>query len=146
MSLNITTDYAIRVLLYLASNATVGESISGKEIAEEMGIPYNYFLKIVPNLKDANFIISYQGKKGGYSLEKDPADISLFDIIDAMEDDLTISECLKNPSACSRTYTGHCAVHNFFYSLQEDLEKKLRSVSLESVVQQQKLLEEIMHI
>ncbi len=144
MALNITTDYAVRILLYLASNASVGISVSGKEIASEMNIPYNYFLKIVPNLKEAGFLISFQGKKGGYALQKQPADITMFDIIHAMHDDIIISECLKNPSSCTRNYAGQCAVHNFYESIQQDLDQKLKAVSLEQVVQHQMLLEEIM--
>ena len=66
MSLNITTDYAIRIMMYLANYydpdplfAPDG-SCSGKVIADKMNIPYNYFLKIVPRLKDAGYLISFQ--------------------------------------------------------------------------------------
>lgn len=141
MALNITTDYAVRILLYLASNASVGVSVSGKEIASEMNIPYNYFLKIVPNLKKAGFLISFQGKKGGYALKKQPADISIFDILHAMNDDIIINECLVNPSYCTRNHADHCAVHNLYVSIQEHIDQKLKSVSLEEVVQQQALIE-----
>lgn len=142
MALNVTTDYAIRILLYLATYAENGKSISGKEIATEMRIPYNYFLKLVPNLKNAGFLISFQGKNGGYALTLDPSEITLYDVIAAMNDDIIISECLHNPAACGRNYTDHCAVHNVFSGIQSELDKRLKSMSLAQIVANQSILEE----
>ncbi len=146
MALNITTDYAVRIMLYMASNQGANDCISGKEISSNMHIPYNYFLKIITNLKNAGFLISYQGKKGGYALVKDPKDISIYDIINAMGDSLTISECLKNPAACSRNFVGQCAVHNLFESIQQEIEQRLQTVSVADVIEQQGLLDEILNI
>lgn len=138
MALNITTDYAVRILLHLAMHPIEdGSSISGKEISEEMKIPYNYFLKIVPKLKDAGLIVSYQGKHGGYALDKNTDDITVYDIIHAMDDDLILNQCLADPSACSRNATGFCAVHAFFDNIQEKLDHDLKGVTLDQVVADQ---------
>lgn len=142
MALNVTTDYAIRILLYLSTYAENGKSISGKEIATEMKIPYNYFLKLVPNLKNAGFLVSFQGKNGGYALTLDPSEITIYDIISAMNDDIIVSECLLNPQACSRGYSNHCAVHNLFSSIQEDLDQRLKSMNLAQIVKEQAILED----
>lgn len=107
MALNVTTDYAIRILLFLSANAPLGVSVTGKIIAEDMCIPYNYFLKIVPHLKRAGFIESFQGKNGGFALVCQPKDITLYDVIAAMDDDLVVSECLHNPAACGRNASSH---------------------------------------
>ena len=67
MQLNITTDYAIRTVLYLGSD---GKSRTAKEIAEEMCIPQNYLIKILSKLRKGGIITSFSGYAGGYQLKK----------------------------------------------------------------------------
>ena len=136
MALNVTTDYAIRILLFLSANAPLGVSVTGKIIAEDMRIPYNYFLKIVPHLKRAGFIESFQGKNGGFALVRQPEDITLYDIIAAMDD------CLHNPAACGRNASSHCAVHNVFSDIQTNLDKHLKSVTLDQLQHNQQLIDD----
>lgn len=137
MSINITSDYAIRILLYLAEHSKEDHSVSGKEISEEMRIPYNYFLKIIPNLKNAGMLISFQGKKGGYILQRRADQISLYDVLEAVDDRLVYNQCLEEPKACSRNASGHCAVHNFFSDLQVDLDHSLKNVTIADMVANQ---------
>ncbi|MFM9412842.1 RrF2 family transcriptional regulator [Peptococcus simiae] len=143
MALNVTTDYAIRIMLYLSGNAPVGVSVTGKVIAENMRIPYNYFLKIVPHLKEAGFIESFQGKNGGFALIRNPEDITLYDIIAAMDDTLIINECLMDPVACGRNAAGHCAVHKAFAQIQVDLDKRLKSITLADIQDNQQVLSDL---
>ncbi|MDU5951615.1 MAG: Rrf2 family transcriptional regulator [Clostridiales bacterium] len=143
MALNVTTDYAIRILLFLSANAPLGVSVTGKIIAEDMRIPYNYFLKIVPHLKRAGFIESFQGKNGGFALVRQPEDITLYDVIAAMDDDLVVSECLHNPAACGRNASSHCAVHNVFSDIQTNLDKHLKSVTLDQLQHNQQLIDDL---
>lgn len=138
MSINATSDYAIRILLYLAANGGQERTVSGKEISGEMRIPYNYFLKIIPNLKNADIIQSYQGKKGGYSLKVDPEEISLFQILEVMDDRVILNQCLKDPNACSRRATGYCAVHRSLEGLQEHIDQELSKVTVADLVDKQK--------
>ena len=82
MQLKITTDYAIRIVYYLACR---GEAITASELAYELKIPESYIPKITKKLKEANIITACEGIKGGYSLAKKIEDISLFDIISSTE-------------------------------------------------------------
>ena len=77
MQLKITTDYAIRIVYYLACRSEV---ITASELAYELKIPESYIPKITKKLKEANIITACEGIKGGYSLAKKTEDISLFDI------------------------------------------------------------------
>lgn len=136
MSLNITTDYAIRIMMYLANYydpdplfAPDG-SCSGKVIAEKMNIPYNYFLKIVPRLKDAGYLQSFQGKRGGYVLTTPPEDISLFDIIHVMDDDFILNACTAPDGQCAQGTPEFCAVHYVLEGVQASIGKTLKSVNL----------------
>ena len=136
MSLNITTDYAIRIMMYLANYydpdplfAPDG-SCSGKVIAEKMNIPYNYFLKIVPRLKDAGYLTSFQGKRGGYVLTTPPETISLFDIIHVMEDDFILNACTAPDGECARGVSEFCQVHYVLEDVQASIDRTLKAVNL----------------
>ena len=136
MSLNITTDYAIRIMMYLADYYDPSPlfapdvSCSGKVIAEKMDIPYNYFLKIVPRLKNAGYLTSFQGKRGGYVLTTPPETISLFDIIHVMDDDFIINSCTAPSAQCSRNAAKYCAVHYVLNDVQNSIDHTLKSVNL----------------
>lgn len=133
MTLSTTTDYAIRIILYLSSNTDMSH-VSGKIIAEEMKIPYNYFLKIVPKLKDAGLIISHQGKLGGFELLKKPKDIPLYDIITVMEDRYVFNRCLIDPEHCNRSATTTCKAHTAFANLQNNIDNYLKNVFVSDLI------------
>ena len=67
MRLNITTDYAIRIILYLSMK---GGIISSKELSETMKIPENYVLKVARKLTKAGLTRTYVGKNGGFAVNK----------------------------------------------------------------------------
>ena len=77
MQLKITTDYAVRIVYYLALHRG---TVTAAELSEALKIPESYIPKITKKLKDANMITACEGIKGGYSLSRKPEDISLFDI------------------------------------------------------------------
>lgn len=135
MSLNITTDYAIRIMTYLSNYYdpdplyAPDNTCSGKVIADRMNIPYNYFLKIVPRLKDAGYLVSFQGKRGGYVLTTAPKDISLFDIIHVMDDDFILNNCTSPEGNCTRGKS-YCAVHYVLEDVQRTIDDTLKKVNL----------------
>ncbi len=141
MSLNITTDYAIRIMLYLSNYYDPNplfapdDSCSGKIISEKMHIPYNYFLKIVPRLKEAGYIVSFQGKRGGYVLTTPPENITLFDIIHVMNDDFIFNACTAPDGGCNRINPNCCSVHRVFDAVQQNIDHTLQSVTLASLAE-----------
>lgn len=140
MALNITTDYAIRTLVYMATISSKDNfTISGKEISEKMFIPYNYFLKIVSHLKNAGFIESYQGKRGGYALIKDPSEISLWSVICAMQDSFTINICLEDPLQCNRHAASYCKVQKFYTSIQNIIDNKLQNCTIADLIEEKEI-------
>ena len=82
MQLKLTTDYAIRTVVYLATQSGI---TSVAEIGSKMGISENYLMKVLKALKDAGLVAGYQGKRGGYAISKKPEEISLWDIVEVME-------------------------------------------------------------
>lgn len=89
MQLNTSTDYAIRLILYLAKTKSV---VSSNKIAEALDISSRYLLQIGAKLRDAGLITTAYGPSGGFKLIGSPKEISLFDIILVMEDRIKINQ------------------------------------------------------
>ena len=92
MQLNVTTDYAIRIVLYLAIKKEITTS---KEIGAAMGIPKNYVLKITHKLVEAGIIERLVGAQGGFSLAQKIDDITLLDILNIMEPTMRLTVVWK---------------------------------------------------
>lgn len=127
MQLNITTDYAIRTVLYLA---TKGNTVSTTEIANNMEIPRPTVTKIISKLKSKGFVTVSNGTMGGAHLCVDAEKISLYDILTLMEDGIKLNRCLENDGYCSRNGVGTCHVHDYYVSLQECFEKNLKEITI----------------
>ena len=130
MQLNITTDYAIRIVLYLATS-------QGKELPENLCIPQHYILKVTKKLENEKLINVQNGKNGGFSIAKDKAQINLLDIIKLMEPTIKINRCLEPDKYCSRCATEYCSVRKTYCFLQKIMEERLSSITVEEILKQQ---------
>ncbi len=101
MRLNQATDYAFRMVLYLAT-CPEGTKITGAALAEKQNIPERFLLKIMRSLTAADIMKSYRGVEGGFALQRDPKDITLYDVIDAVEGQTQLQRCLADTDACTR--------------------------------------------
>lgn len=131
MQLNITTDYAIRTVLYLAVRNLMTTS---SEIAVAMRIPENYILKITKKLQKAGIVQREVGAKGGFILAKSMEEINLYEIIELMEPKMKINRCLEDDEYCSRFATEQCPVRKFYSNLQNELETKLKEMTVMSLL------------
>ena len=124
MQLNITTDYAIRIVYYLALKE---ETITASELASVLKIPVNYISKITKKLKAAEIVQACEGIKGGYALMKKPEMISPFDIVSSMEVTMKINRCLEPDGFCSRNATDYCKVNKAMLNVQKTKEDAMKS-------------------
>ena len=81
MKLSAKSDYAARAVIGLARRYASGRSIRVEELAVQQGIPPNYLVQILIELKSQHIVKSVRGKEGGYLLARPPAEISLADIL-----------------------------------------------------------------
>ena len=120
MQLTSTTDYAIRIVCYLAAQR---QMISTSELSQELSVPSSYIPKITKKLKQAGIIKACEGTNGGYMLAKQPENISLMEIISCVEETMAINRCLEEDRFCSRnledTYFGR-----FYVVLKLNLKEK----------------------
>lgn len=99
MRINRRTDYAVRVMLALAEHP-YGERLSTNTIRETMFVPKAFLERIIAELSRAELIQTFPGPNGGIQLFKDPKDITVRQIWEAIEGPLLISDCLQTPEGC----------------------------------------------
>src|SRR5437867_6368928 len=85
------SDYGLIALKHLAQHAD--ESISARQIAAQYHIPDELLAKVLQKLVRKGLLISHQGMNGGYILAKDPASISIVDVVEAVEGPISITPC-----------------------------------------------------
>lgn len=136
MKLNQATDYAFRMVLYLAS-LPEGTKITGSALAEKQNIPERFLLKIMRSLTAAKIMKSYRGVEGGFALQRSPRDITLFDVIDAVEGPTVLQRCLHDKDSCTRACDGMCAIYAAFADIQRDLAKRLQAINFADLAHQE---------
>ena len=131
MQLTSTTDYAIRIVCYLAAQR---QMISTSELSQELSVPASYIPKITKKLKQAGIIKACEGIKGGYQIAKQPESISLRDVISCTESTMAISRCLEKEGGCSKNYIACCKVHQILLDLQNIYNNRLESVKISDII------------
>ena len=134
MQLTMTTDYALRCLLYLAGKEGVSSS---PEIGKTVGINNIFVQKVLRVLRDAGFVSSLQGGTGGYRLAKKPEEIVLLDIILLFEKTMKINRCLEAEGCCERCET--CPMHVYYAEVQKTLEGYFGQDTLQDVINHGKI-------
>ena len=119
MQVQISTDYAIRILQYLHKHKE--DLPTAMTISQSIGITYPFFIKIANQLKQKGLLSAVQGRNGGYRLARPAHQISVYDVFLAIEGDLQINRCLQPEQQCSRGegMRDECRLHKFFHGLQE---------------------------
>jgi Rrf2 family protein len=92
-------DYGLMAIHYIAIHDDLG-AVSAKRIAEEFAIPQELLAKILQRLAKQRLIMSHNGPKGGYVLTRRPAEITLGEVIRALEGPIHIVSCLEDSSDC----------------------------------------------
>ncbi len=93
-------DYGVRAVLYLASLA-YGTVVQTKEIATQEDIPRKYLPSIIRTLARSGIIRTLRGNQGGVMLSRPPEEITLHEVIEAIEGPITLVQCQREPGHCS---------------------------------------------
>ncbi len=123
--------YAIRAVLALA-RAEDGEVVPARAVAKEMDIPARFLPQVLGDLGRAGIVEARLGRAGGYRLSRDPAKISLLDVIEASEGDARRQTCVLTGKACDGR--NPCDVHEMFFAAQEAILARLDDVSIADVI------------
>lgn len=103
MHLTRQSDYGVRAVLHL-SGLPYGEVVQTREIAAREDIPRKYLPSIIRTLARAGIIRTLRGNQGGVMLARPPEEITLREVIEAIEGPIILVQCLREPGQCSRQH------------------------------------------
>jgi Rrf2 family protein len=125
MQITRQADYAVRAVLYLARNTE--QRIATNMIAEEQRIPPSFLAKIVSQLSIAGLLQTSRGARGGVVLAREPKEISLLEVIEAIDGPIQLNECVGENSTCS--FDGECPLHPVWNEIHEQLVTRLKTTN-----------------
>lgn len=121
-------DYGTQVMAYMAKDGAVH---SASEVAAGVGMAASTVSKILKMLARENLVASVMGAKGGYMLVRQPKDISMAEIIYAMDGPISITEC-SGESACERE--SFCSTRVNWQGINNVIQDALAKVSLAELI------------
>jgi len=121
------TDYALRVMVHLA-HSDVNGCISARTLAKEQEISYQFACKILQQLHEAKLVDSTMGPKGGYRLSRPAAEITMRQVIEAVQGPVDLNRCMKGLVTCPRQPI--CPVTEKLTVLQGQIENYLEEITL----------------
>lgn len=123
--------YGLQAMFYIASHCKEGCNIELKEIAEQRDIPKHFLSKILQQLVKEKLLCSMKGPHGGFRLSRDPATITLIDIVEAIDGVEIFDECGIGLRQC--TESDPCPIHQDFKALREKVKVLFQTKTLEEL-------------
>jgi len=144
MKLSTRARYGVRLMIALALNYPNGP-VFLKDIAKGENISEKYLSLIMIPLRSAGLVNSIRGAHGGYSLAKEPSQINLKEIVDVLEGDSSLVDCVKDPSTCPRVPI--CVSRDVWAMIGGKISETLSAITLDTLVKmnQEKTQQAIMH-
>lgn len=128
VTLGLRGDYAVRAMLALASSESDDRPMSVRWIAERMAIPVRFLPHVMTDLSRAGLVVGAPGRRGGYRLARVASEITVLQVVDAVEAQDEIPRCVLRGGPCRPD--GRCAVHDLFSGASEAMRSALSSQSL----------------
>jgi Rrf2 family protein len=122
MQITRQVEYAVRTVLYLAKQAP-GACVATARIAQEQEIPNSFLAKIVLQLSAVGVLHTSRGAKGGVQLAKAAEDISLLEIVEAIDGPIEFNDCVLQAARCQRSRD--CAVRKTWCEARAELVARL---------------------
>ena len=137
------TEYGLVCLVYMARHSSA-DLIAIKEIVKKEQFSATYIEKILQKLRAANIVISHQGKQGGYALAKKPSEITLREIIEALEGhtfDLFCQPDVREEIVC--THFSLCGLKPIWEKTKHLLDGFFDSITLEEIAKQEPTVQKV---
>ncbi len=126
MQITRQADYAVRAVLHLARLGNT-ERAATSMIAEEQNIPPSFLAKIISQLSIAGLLHTSRGARGGVTLGREPGDITLLEVVEAIDGPIQLNECVGEDGICS--YADKCPLRPVWCDAQDELVAKLRGTN-----------------
>jgi Rrf2 family transcriptional regulator, iron-sulfur cluster assembly transcription factor len=132
-------DYGIRATIDLARRHGSGRRRKAREIAEEMDIPASFVPQVLADLVRAGIVASTAGPAGGYELARDPGEITLLTVVEAVDGEAGSTVCVLRGGPCR--WDDFCAVHVPWARAQQAMIDELRQTTFAEVISIDQALE-----
>lgn len=131
MKLSPAAEFAVRGALVLAENYGKGPTTLDS-ICEARGLSKQYLVKIFSALTRAGLVTPIRGKKGGYLLARDPSEINLLDLVEAVEGPIAVNFCQHIPPQCDQS---DCGLRSMWTEIQDFIRGKLGGMTLDQCLE-----------
>jgi Rrf2 family protein len=138
MLLSKSCEYGLRARLHLSSldhaeagdteETPVHEYVSIRSISDELGIGFSYLTKVFQQLNEAGLLTSKRGRGGGVALTRSPEEISLYEILVAIDGDDLFEECVLGLPGCGEVEP--CPLHDHWTEERERMQTKFQETTL----------------
>jgi Rrf2 family protein len=126
MQITRQADYAVRAVLHLARIGGAERSATSA-IAREQNIPPSFLAKIISQLSIAGLLHTSRGARGGVSLARDPKDITLLEVVEAIDGPIQLNECLGEDGSCM--FENNCPIKPVWCDVQNELVRRLKATN-----------------
>jgi Rrf2 family iron-sulfur cluster assembly transcriptional regulator len=134
MEITRQADYAVRSMVHLA-DLPLDSRVSTATISEAEGIPLPFLTKVISRLATAGLVTTSRGMGGGVSLARQPEQVTLLQVIEAVDGPIVLNQCLLRSGACERE--PQCAAHDVWGEIQDRLVRELSSVTMKDLTERQ---------
>ena len=128
------SDYAVRIVYCLAK---AGRRLDARTISEQMAVSLRFSLKILGKLAQNGLVVSYKGNRGGYELARPASEITLRQVIEAVEGPYRLSRCLGEAGECSRGASGCCAFQRVFGRISSIINQELEAENFADILRRE---------
>jgi Rrf2 family transcriptional regulator, iron-sulfur cluster assembly transcription factor len=133
MKISRKADYGMRAVIYIARQPKDKRNPIDV-IAESECIPRDFLAKILKDLTRSDILRSYQGVHGGYQLARSASQISLLDIVEAMDGQLGLDLCVRTENGCDKKHSAHQVMYPFFTGLQKQVRTAFKSATVAKLI------------
>lgn len=127
MQINRATDYAVRIAIHLAA-VPLSIKVPGSALAQAIGAPESFVSKVLQQMAQAGLVTSHRGMRGGFHLARPATQISLLEIVEAIEGPTQLNLCVPQGPNCDRK--AWCGAHRVWAEAEAALVKVLRKASV----------------
>ena len=138
MKFGVGVDYCLKALLLLAERYPTTLPVRVEEIAATQDIPENYLRRLLIELKRGGLVASQKGPSGGYLLARNPAKITMADVVQIIEGDFAPVECLEEGSSSPCQRGDACAMRNVWCEVRDSVNAILRRTTLQALAARRK--------
>jgi Rrf2 family protein len=126
-------DYGLMAMKHLAERGD-HSACSAKDVADAYAIPQELLAKVLQRLVKAGLLHSQHGTNGGYTLARDPGQITAYEVIRAIDGPLFITSCITVRGECGQSE--HCTIREPLRRVNQSIEEVLRSITISAMTEE----------